>query len=412
MTLQLNKNQIEVLGTLLDKYENSKTYRGENVRNQSFSITPEKVFPEYDGDYTDQEEVNQFNRDMQSLAELNLVVLQIRKGTPVILGITVNTEQLTNIYELLGRKDITEIRNVQIEMYKQYKGIHQVIDEFCDVQVERLSNFKDAEYDIEEAINILKLLECILTNKQEIMERELSVAVLGDTKLFKNSYMTRICKIIEKYGSLAVDISGLEKNEKEKVILEEFHILSNPSYVFFKGNVTIRYSDGSEVIAKPYNPIAISSEVISRIEEVTVFSINIITVENLTSYNRVNDPQSVFIYLSGYHNTVKQKFLMKVAENNKNVKWYHFGDIDPDGYYILKNLIDKTKISFEPMNMGIEQLKKYKQYCKKLEKNDMNKATSLKACEFYGEVMQYMLENNCKLEQEIISWLENKDIKQ
>ena len=53
------------------------------------------------------------------------------------------------------------------------------------------------------------------------MERELSVAVLGDTKLFKKSYKSRICSIIEEYGELELDLSALDKKEKEKVILEE-----------------------------------------------------------------------------------------------------------------------------------------------------------------------------------------------
>lgn len=407
MSLQLSKNQKQVLGSLLDKYESSKTYKGKNVRNQSFSVKPEKIFPKYYGDFTDVDDVNQFNREMSMLEENKLVVLQFTNRE--IVDITVNIEMLSSIYELLGRKDITELRNSQIEMYMRYKGIHTIIDDFCDAQIERLSNFKNAEYDMQVAKNILGLLRSILTNKQDIMERELSVAVLGDTKLFKKSYTTRICKIIEKYSSLGVDLSGLDKKAKEKAILEEFHIFSNPSYVFFKGSVTIKYSDGSIVTAKSGNPIAISSETISQIDKVEVNASNIITVENLTSYNRINYRDSAFMYLSGYHNTAKQKFLMKIAENNKEVKWYHFGDVDPDGYYILKNLIEKTGISFEPINMGIEQLNRYSRYCKKLEENDVAKALSLKEYKFYEEVMQYMIENSCKLEQEIISWME-KDI--
>ena len=77
---------------------------------------------------------------------------------------------------------------------------------------------------------------------------------------------------------------------------------------------------------------------------IKVNSNRIVTVENLTSYNRINDNKSTFIYLSGYHNTAKQRFLKKIAENNSGVSWFHFGDIDPDGYYILKNLVEKICI--------------------------------------------------------------------
>lgn len=390
---------------LLDVYENSVTYKGQNIKNQSFAIKPEKIFYEYNGDYTDQDEVNQFNREMQSLMEFEFVILDYERGIPVISKIKLNTNSINEIYSVLKREDITVKRNREIKMYTQYMGVHDIMDAFCKSQVERLNDYKDAKYTSDIAINILKLLKYVLGNNSDIMERELSVAVLGDTKLFEKSYKSRICSIIEEYGELELDLSVLDKKEKEKAILEEYQVFSNPSYIFFKGNVDIHYVDGNSISATPDNPIAILSEAIVRIEMIKVNSNRIVTVENLTSYNRINDNKSTFIYLSGYHNTAKQRFLKKIAENNSGVSWFHFGDIDPDGYYILKNLIEKTGISFVPLYMDVQQLINCKQYCKPLEKNDMVKANSLLKFHFYDEVMEFMLANNCKLEQEIISWL-------
>ena len=390
---------------LLDVYENSVTYKGQNIKNQSFAIKPEKIFYEYNGDYTDQDEVNQFNREMQSLMEFEFVILDYERGIPVISKIKLNTNSINEIYSVLKREDITVKRNREIKMYTQYMGVHDIMDAFCKSQVERLNDYKDAKYTSDIAINILKLLKYVLGNNSDIMERELSVAVLGDTKLFEKSYKSRICSIIEEYGELELDLSVLDKKEKEKAILEEYQVFSNPSYIFFKGNVDIHYVDGNSISVTPDNPIAILSEAIARIEMIKVNSNRIVTVENLTSYNRINDNKSTFIYLSGYHNTVKQSFLKKIAENNSGVSWFHFGDIDPDGYYILKNLVEKTGIAFVPLYMDIQQLINCKQYCKPLEKNDMVKANSLLKFHFYDEVMEFMLANNCKLEQEIISWL-------
>lgn len=390
---------------LLDVYENSVTYKGQNIKNQSFAIKPEKIFYEYNGDYTDQDEVNQFNREMQSLMEFEFVILDYERGIPVISKIKLNTNSINEIYSVLKREDITVKRNREIKMYTQYMGVHDIMDAFCKSQVERLNDYKDAKYTSDIAINILKLLKYVLGNNSDIMERELSVAVLGDTKLFEKSYKSRICSIIEEYGELELDLSVLDKKEKEKAILEEYQVFSNPSYIFFKGNVDIHYVDGNSISVTPDNPIAILSEAIARIEMIKVNSNRIVTVENLTSYNRINDNKSTFIYLSGYHNTAKQRFLKKIAENNSGVSWFHFGDIDPDGYYILKNLVEKTGIAFVPLYMDIQQLINCKQYCKPLEKNDMVKANSLLKFHFYDEVMEFMLANNCKLEQEIISWL-------
>ena len=390
---------------LLDVYENSVTYKGQNIKNQSFAIKPEKIFYEYNGDYTDQDEVNQFNSEMQSLMEFEFVILDYERGIPVISKIKLNTNSINEIYSVLKREDITVKRNREIKMYTQYMGVHDIMDAFCKSQVERLNDYKDAKYTSDIAINILKLLKYVLGNNSDIMERELSVAVLGDTKLFEKSYKSRICSIIEEYGELELDLSILDKKEKEKAILEEYQVFSNPSYIFFKGNVDIHYVDGSSISVTPDNPIAILSEAMERIEMIKVNSNRIVTVENLTSYNRINDNKSTFIYLSGYHNTAKQRFLKKIAENNGGVSWFHFGDIDPDGYYILKNLVEKTGIAFVPLYMDVQQLINCKQYCKPLEKNDMVKANSLLKFHFYDEVMEFMLANNCKLEQEIISWL-------
>ena len=390
---------------LLDVYENSVTYKGQNIKNQSFAIKPEKIFYEYNGDYTDQDEVNQFNREMQSLMEFEFVILDYERGIPVISKIKLNTNSINEIYSVLKREDITVKRNREIKMYTQYMGVHDIMDALCKSQVERLNDYKDAKYTSDIAINILKLLKYVLVNNSDIMERELSVAVLGDTKLFEKSYKSRICSIIEEYGELELDLSVLDKKEKEKAILEEYQVFSNPSYIFFKGNVDIHYVDGNSISVTPDNPIAILSEAIARIEMIKVNSNRIVTVENLTSYNRINDNKSTFIYLSGYHNTAKQRFLKKIAENNSGVSWFHFGDIDPDGYYILKNLVEKTGIAFVPLYMDVQQLINCKQYCKPLEKNDMVKANSLLKFHFYDEVMEFMLANNCKLEQEIISWL-------
>lgn len=394
---------------LLDVYENSVTYKGQNIKNQSFAIKPEKIFYEYNGDYTDQDEVNQFNREMQSLMEFEFVILDYERGIPVISKIKLNTNSINEIYSVLKREDITVKRNREIKMYTQYMGVHDIMDAFCKSQVERLNDYKDAKYTSDIAINILKLLKYVLGNNSDIMERELSVAVLGDTKLFEKSYKSRICSIIEEYGELELDLSVLDKKEKEKAILEEYQVFSNLSYIFFKGNVDIHYVDGNSISVTPDNPIAILSEAIARIEMIKVNSNRIVTVENLTSYNRINDNKSTFIYLSGYHNTAKQRFLKKIAENNSGVSWFHFGDIDPDGYYILKNLVEKTGIAFVPLYMDVQQLINCKQYCKPLEKNDMVKANSLLKFHFYDEVMEFMLANNCKLEQEIISWLYERD---
>lgn len=55
--------------------------------------------------------------------------------------------------------------------------------------------------------------------------------------------------------------------------------------------------------------------------------------------------------------------------------------------------------------MSVRELDKYSIYTKSLEQNDRTKANSLISKNLYLEEMNYMLKNSCKLEQEIVSWL-------
>lgn len=186
---------------------------------------------------------------------------------------------------------------------------------------------------------------------------------------------------------------------------------------------TLRFEGyGEKLHLSCEHPLALSSETLRKLKRIKIYGEKIITVENLTSFNRLparND--SFYIYLSGYHNTVKQKLLQKIYKDQEDERyknsqkinndqeaekrWLHFGDIDPDGFYILESLRRGTGIDISPLWMGIDELKTYADYGKPLEENDRTKAKNLLSYGKYTDVISYMLENNLKLEQEIISWM-------
>lgn len=58
--------------------------------------------------------------------------------------------------------------------------------------------------------------------------------------------------------------------------------------------------------------------------------------------------------------------------------------------------------------MGIADLEKYRNFGKRLEENDRKKAETLIGRGLYREELLYMLQENIKLEQEIISWKEKE----
>ncbi len=99
----------------------------------------------------------------------------------------------------------------------------------------------------------------------------------------------------------------------------------------------------------------------------------VMTVENLTTFHRMQSREVFYVYLSGYHNTLKQYVIKKIAAENPRLKWFHFGDLDPDGFYILEHLKSGTGIDFETFRMSVMDLELYKAFGKSIIKRDKRK---------------------------------------
>lgn len=403
-----SKIQKKILELLLKKYESSKTYDGQNEVTQSFSILPEKVFPDYNNDFTDIDKIKDFENDIEILQINSLVVISKKQDRVSKITAISSEENWNKIRIILGVKDKNTRLKEEIAFYSsviEKTSSHKIIKDFCKTQIERLQCGKLAEYSLEDANNIIALLSYILQNKNEILERELSISVLANSKSWESKYKTKILRILKKSGYFDSLIENCaDEKEVNKVVLEECNIFANPSYVYFKGNGTIFFENGNVTKTCSEIPFAISSASIEKIHSFEITDSKIMTVENLTSFNRINNSDTFYIFLSGYHNSAKQNFLKKIYCQNAGKEYFHFGDIDPDGFYILENLRSKTSIPFKPYKMGISELEKYSDYTKTLEENDILKAKALIDKGHHKEIMEYMLKHNQKLEQEIISW--------
>ncbi|MBQ8776935.1 MAG: hypothetical protein IJZ71_05590 [Treponema sp.] len=397
----------QILQRLLTKYESSKTYKGTNLLLQNFSIKPTDIFKEYDKDSTDINAIEDFEKECNLLESEKLIQLDWKYERIIRINAIATTENWKKIRTILEVKDKKQQKQDEIDFYTSfYEDINseQIVKDFCKHQIERLENDKKAEYLQEDSKNIISLLDFILKNKNEILERELSISVLANSKTWEEKYKRKVLKILRQSGyfdSLIEKFS--DEKEINKVILEECNVYSNPSYVYFKGNGKITFENGEFFTVYPDIPFALYSQSISKIMSFEIEDAKIMTVENLTTFNRIKESETFFIFLSGYHNSVKQKFLEKIYQQNSNKTYFHFGDIDPDGFFILENLKKKTHIDFNQYKMGIEELEKYSTFSRTLEDNDIIKAKSLIEKGKFVEIMNYMLEKNRKLEQEIIS---------
>lgn len=203
-----NKNQKKVLQLLLDQYEKSKTYTGDNMKKQTFSVSPGKICSNYSDSFADIGEIEDFERDMRELSAKELVKLTIQDGE--IRRIAAIEEKIPEYYRILDSEERRELLARERKLYESYSGKHPTLDNFCRQQLARLERGNKADYPLKRAEELLKFLVRILEKREEILK--------------KNGY----------YSDKLYDISN--KREKELIILGEHNIHANPSYIYLRGH--------------------------------------------------------------------------------------------------------------------------------------------------------------------------------
>ncbi len=389
---------------LLDSFEKSATYQGRNKVNQTFSCKPEEVFPAYHADTANIAEVETFEREVQELAEFGLIRMIMQRGE--IQKIALIPDMAEQCRTWIGRED----RKVQLRrsetVLMRYRDKSELLHRICEVQLERLQNFKsqDITGKDEQLEDVLHCIAAIEQNSSELMEREFSISLFGDSKYFEKNLKSSVCTQLLKFSPYGEEIChSIEPKQRNTAILSCYQIEQNPSYIYMKGDGEICFADGTIMQLSANYPVAISSSVIPQMQKIIVKSDTVMTIENLTTYHRMKADGRFLVYLSGYHNTAKTRFLTRLAEGNTIADWQHFGDIDPDGFAILQNLIRKTGLPFQPVHMSTAELLENRNCWKPLTVHDKKKAEQFVKDGIYPEIMQFCLAHDCKLEQEIVS---------
>lgn len=198
---------------------------------------------------------------MHELSAQALVKLTLQDGE--IRRIAAIEEKIPEFYRILGREEKRELLVRERKLYESYVGKHPTLDQFCRQQLARLERGNKADYPLKRAEVLLKLAARILENREEILERELSIGLLGDSKVFHKSYRTAVCNIWEKNGDYGEKLYGVSNaREKELIILGEHNIHANPSYIYLRGHGEFVLGNGSTLQVTPDYPIALSTQAV------------------------------------------------------------------------------------------------------------------------------------------------------
>ncbi len=381
----------QILNCLLDKYERSKSFTGDNKRGQSFSVKVIKLFPKY-GDESEYDLYISINEAANELERCEYISLS-KKKNGVIDSVTLNTYKLSKIYAFISRIPKSDTNERLLHLLTMYANKNEVLAGYCQSQIDRIQSNKKAEYfdgDFTEYENILKAVSEIFDIPDETYIRDFSVKVFGDSKVFER-IKHKVTRLLFQYGDFP----------QEETILEDLNIVRNPGHVYIKGCAVIKICGQIIDLSVMNGDIAISSVLLKSIDKIEITGSKVITIENLTTFNHFSQPDTFVLYLGGYHNSHRRNFIIKIYEQNSQISYYHYGDIDAGGFYILLHLREKTGIRFVPYQMDTDTLRQYSAYTKPLTDNDRKRLKNLMDSEF-SDTVTYMLEHNCKLEQEAL----------
>ena len=393
----------KILEYLVDNYRKSKKDTGDNKIYRRTQLKPEKLYKKYRSNDGDLDVISEMNRTVEDLCVRGFLTYDREKFGTQLNCIYLADEQIDEVEDYLHKKyDYIPkgMKKDEIqEIITKYRDLSKVCGMECDCLQQELDRNKIPK-DYEELPKIFDAVAFIENNQTELFIREASMKIYGDSKYFEENTLISVCQMLRKYKN-----RPCSPEELLDEILVDFGIKKEPQKLCIKGNFTLSI-DGKELdFSVLPEGIELDARSLEKIEKIKLGTTKFITIENRTSYLRYSAFDEVIFYLGGYANRFQRSFIRKVYEDNPDVEYLHFGDIDAGGFWIHYNLCEITGVEFKTFCMSVQELhmKQYEHCLHPLTDNDIVRLQELKEVELYADTIQYMLQNNVKLEQEIIS---------
>lgn len=391
-----------IIELLLKKYYKRKSIYKDAIVNRRIELPMYKILKDYSEYNVDLQKKNQVNKDINDLVNRNLVTAKKLKLSEDYEKVYLCVENIENV-----EKYANETLGIIPRSFAADE-ITKVIDEYSDkgvivhyyaIELRNIIENSSAPLDSNKEKDIFKILSFLEGNKQFLYLREASMLIFGDSKYLENNRKQKIATILYDYfSSLGEDVF------EEENLFERFNVYDTDQEICIKGPIIIEFQDEKINLESLNGGVSFSNKDITQIKKIIVNSDKVITVENKTSFLRMND-DNCYVFLSGYATKTQIAFIKKLINENKEKTYMHFGDIDAGGFWIHKKLCEQTGMNFELFHMGKEDLENinYKNCLKELTESDLIRLIRLSKYPMYTECIEYMIQNSIKLEQEIIS---------
>lgn len=397
------KYEEKILTLLVENYRKSKKDSGENKTNRRTQIKPEKLYKKYNANDGEYDEIIKLNQAVDFLVTRGFLTKITERFGTQIQCIYLVDEKLPEIETFLAEKYNYVSKDMQIEkmwrLVNKYRQASPICAEEC-LRLEQCIEERKIPKNIDDLDDVLKAVAFIENNTEFLYIREVSMKVYGNSKYFEDVTLPMVSAMLRKYAD-----RSYEKSEMADEILLKYHIAKEPMKLCIKGSVQF-ILDGKMVDISGFSDgVEFSAIELECIQEIKILAPEFMTIENRTSYLRYQREDVVTFYLGGYTNRYQRDFIKKIYDGNPRICYLHFGDIDAGGFYIHRNLCEVTGIDFGMFCMSEKELQnpEYISCLHGLTDKDRVRLQELQKDPKYRTTVEYMLNNNVKLEQEIVS---------
>ncbi len=183
---------------------------------------------------------------------------------------------------------------------------------------------------------LLRVAAAVLTWPEESLIRYASAVICGDSK--------RLQTLEARLLSALRAISG-----DSNASLESFRILQSPRRVLLHGPLMLELPGGTLDLGLLGGPAAISATDLAAATAIRCAGRACLTVENESVFHELakRNPGILLVHTS-FPGAATRHLLRHLPAT---LPCHHFGDTDPAGFDILRDLREKTRRSFQPLGM-------------------------------------------------------------
>lgn len=401
----MNKYEVKIVNALLKKYYTRKVIHKNAEIHRRIDLPVTKILIDYSDYNVKLDEKELVNTAIASLVMRNFITATKLKFSDDYEKLYLVEDNIVGLEEYVAKELGLLPRSFVVDevtsVIKEFKGKNKITD-FYIADLENKMNNSSAQIDGNKEKDILKMLSFLENNTIFLYVREASMIVFGDSKHFENNVKSSICSIISNYL-----IESSEETFEDENLLERFNVYDTDQDICIKGPVSVIVNGKCIDLDGLDGGISFSIKDIDKIENITVNSNKVMTVENKTSFLRMGG-DCCYIYLGGFATKPQVLFIKKLIADNPEKEYLHFGDIDAGGFWIHKKLCMQVGRCFKLFRMSKHELDnpRYKKSLRKLTDLDIKKLRKLSNERLYMECANHMISKNVKLEQEIISLCE------